>query len=529
MSRRSTIRTRGLTAVLLAVVAMLWPPPAAAEPEAGDGYTAKLEGCTIGGHFLTVPMARVQTRDGVNNDLVPEHYVVRSDTGGATANLLVNPFACDTVTAGGTTGPARGAYVTVEIERPPGLRAPETCPAETGDPHVLFDEYVLFMVTDSQPYADWLRAGTGFDVTYVPDISYDFTPPAGTFFFEAPSIFTVEGVASAQSQAGPVCVEDNWWQDTRSPDGKRWTVRFNFPPHVDYFASADVTITAEEGSELADVMGGTTGKPYASLPHVNSSEQVKTVTRNCTPVETRGELRSAQQGVLDMLARGTADASDDLTTVRDEQDLAELAALGYDFYPHHQSSIEGMGWPVLDTFTGPAEQTAARPQLLLYEPSGEIVTAPRDGFDFPYRLRGWAYPTLMYEHAQHPVNIPGLQCMQRDEWFVHERGIHTFYDGDFVPYPPEEEIDGEKPHGTARGDDTVSLTPHLKPGDFPHERSWDLHVWCSPDCVTPTTDVPTVSMLNPGPPILGLDPNVGVSPPPNWPEPPYPAFFYPPG
>jgi hypothetical protein len=91
-----------------------------------------------------------------------------------------------------------------------------------------------------------------------------------------------------------------------------------------------------------------------------------------------------------------------------------------------------------------------------------------------------------------------------------------------------QEIRGLMPHGTARGDDTVSLTPKLQPGDFPHGRSWDLHVWCSPDCIAPKSAVPTVSMLNPGTPIPGLDPNVGVSPPPNWPDPPYPSFFYPP-
>jgi hypothetical protein len=252
----------------------------------------------------------------------------------------------------------------------------------------------------------------------------------------------------------------------------------------------------------------------------------------CSAQNRTNELRAAQAGVLRMLDRGTPNGSDDLTTLKDEGDLAELAALGYNFYPHHQTSLRGMAWPVLDTFTDPADQTAERPQLLLYGPTPPpppgTVTHPRDGFDFPYRLRGWAYVPLGYDYARHPADIPGLECVERKEWFVHERGIHTFDDGDFDPYPPEEELQGVAPHGTARGGDTTSLTPQLKPGDFPHGRSWDLHAWCASDCVTPKSDIPTVSMLNPGTAIPGVDPNVGVSPPPSWPNPPYPSFYYPP-
>jgi uncharacterized repeat protein (TIGR01451 family) len=94
-----------------------------------------------------------------------------------------------------------------------------------------------------------------------------------------------------------------------------------------------------------------------------------------------------------------------------------------------------------------------------------------------------------------------------------------------VPVLPDEEE-----HGTAPGAD-----PPIEaagPGDLPHERVWDLHVWCRPasggQCST--EPVPTISMLNPGDAIPGIDPHVGASPPASWPLTPtdeLPWFYYP--
>ena len=38
----------------------------------------------------------------------------------------------------------------------------------------------------------------------------------------------------------------------------------------------------------------------------------------------------------------------DLVVLRDEADLARLAALGFDAFPHWQTSLTGVGWTVAD-------------------------------------------------------------------------------------------------------------------------------------------------------------------------------------
>lgn len=224
----------------------------------------------------------------------------------------------------------------------------------------------------------------------------------------------------------------------------------------------------------------------------------------CTAKDRADQLEQAQSDILGMLrpAPGV-----ELTTLQSEADLAALAALGYSFYPHQQVSVRGMGWPVFDT----ASETpaAGRPSLLLYAPSGEKVIAPRDGFDFPYRLAGWAY-LFRYVPGERPRV---LSCLGETGWFVHERGIHTFGDGDFDPIRP----DNDEPRGTAEGADVPCATDPFsgvfctdrQPGDFGHPRSWDTHVWLDGD------DVPTVSMTNPGHKIPGVDAQVGK------------AFFFP--
>lgn len=256
----------------------------------------------------------------------------------------------------------------------------------------------------------------------------------------------------------------------------------------------------------------------------------------CTPEERAQQLKSAQAKILNELLR-PADGVD-LTTLGGEGEadgtagLAALAALGYNFYDHQQVGFEGQGWPVVDTLGDPEQgfaPTAGRPFVLLYAPTvpapPATVTAPRDGFDFPYRLAGWAYSSGRYDFRRAPT-VSELECVERSEWFVHERGIHPFEDGGMRPLPPEEELAGLTPHGTSLGQDMKPLATQLVPGDFPHGRIWDLHVWCSPDCVAPGSEVPSISISNPGEPIPGIDSGVGASPPPAWPDPPYPAFYY---
>lgn len=224
----------------------------------------------------------------------------------------------------------------------------------------------------------------------------------------------------------------------------------------------------------------------------------------CSPEERAGEFAGAQEQVLDLLGEGSAV---DLTTVENEVDLAALAAIGYGFYDRQQVSVRGMGWPVVDVVYG-QPPGPGRPSVLFYEPTGIAVTAPRDGFDFPYVLRGWAYAfpyTSPFNGGTHP---DPLSCATADEWFVHEAGVHTFEDGDFDPVRPA----GDDPRGAAADDpatdvDDTNPCPEFfctgrQPGDWGHGRLWDLHLWRG-------DEVPTVSLMNPGPKLPGADPQIG--------------------
>ena len=225
-----------------------------------------------------------------------------------------------------------------------------------------------------------------------------------------------------------------------------------------------------------------------------AADHASQVERPCTAAERSRTLALDQRRVLARVGP--------LTTLRGPLDQAALAARGWSVPPHQYTSIGGMAvaFARTDFLTAPVEP--GNPFLLLYAPSPDTrnVADPR-GADFPYRLRGWAY-VAPYDFYQHPTGL-GL-CVPRADWFVHERGVHTFDDGGFQAVPPEEEV-----HGTAPGSDPPPPPSPTRPG-FPHPRFWDVHIWLDGD------HVPTVSMLNPGEPIPGIDPHVG-----EW-------FFYPP-
>jgi hypothetical protein len=212
----------------------------------------------------------------------------------------------------------------------------------------------------------------------------------------------------------------------------------------------------------------------------------------CTTSERRRALAEDQRLVL---ARVGA-----LTTIDDVADFAALAGRGWNVPPHGWNSFRGMGVAALrgGELARP-EPLPGRPELLLYrpDPGASDVTDPF-GADFPYRLAGWGY-LGSYDFARHPTGAG--PCFRRADWFVHERGIHDFQTLGFVPVPPKEDFHGQDP-----GDEPFAPFP---PG-VPHPRFWDMHLWLGAE------GVPTVSMLNPGTPIPGIDPRVGVS------------FFYPP-
>jgi hypothetical protein len=187
-----------------------------------------------------------------------------------------------------------------------------------------------------------------------------------------------------------------------------------------------------------------------------------------------------------------------LTTLRDPADEAMLAARGYQLPAHGFTSLGGMGLAVqpADFLLNPLKP--GNPDLLFYEPSpaAEDVT-DSTGPDFPYRLRGWGYITW-YDYDQHPTFLP---CMARRDWFIHERGVHTL-DGGMDATPPPEDV-----HGTASGN-TPPVPSATRPG-VGHPRWWDIHFWVG-------DRVPTVSLLNPGRLIRGIDPRIGE------------LFYYPP-
>lgn len=218
----------------------------------------------------------------------------------------------------------------------------------------------------------------------------------------------------------------------------------------------------------------------------------------CNDGTRRAAFAEDQRLVLERLRRVPGV---DLTALRGAGDLAALVALGYDFPPHQYVSFRGMGFAMLDLERLASPPARGHPALLFYAPSPAAVsvTDPRDSLDFPYELAGWGY-LARYDFVEAPSELP---CVERADWFVHERGVHPFEDGGMAAVPPEERF-----HGEAVGSEAPSSDD---PRDIGHERFWDIHVWRSDDAT------PSVSIVNPGRDIPGVDPEVGL----NW---FYPAF-----
>jgi hypothetical protein len=232
---------------------------AAASSTSFDG-TARFVGCHDQFNAFSVPVHRAQIRDGdAGNDRVPEHYTIRPTLEGEeqTAVFGLTILRCDSVTVKDTV--SRGVSLTYgafDIEPPAGAEH---------DPRADLpgDTYLQFISTDSKPLADWLRAGTGLELNLVPlDYEYTMLAPAGVapFSFEALAppdwAFTVDGAASAQMLGDPTLyVDDNYWRDTKTPDGKTFRTRLVAPYHADWVAPAAVTVTATTpGSELHEIL-----------------------------------------------------------------------------------------------------------------------------------------------------------------------------------------------------------------------------------------------------------------------------------
>jgi hypothetical protein len=263
---------------VLAVLSL--PEVAAGATSDRRGHMMTTAGCYDQASFVSVQSDRVQKRDGdASNDLVPEDYELRSDDG-ATVALLVGEIRCDGgVTIGDTVlpGPVSVAFVGPEL-RPRPDEHPSAVPDNSCALDDRLDFYLLALITDSKPFADWLRAGTGLSAYHAPGIVHDYTiaEPFGVapFRFEAPAppdwAFKVDGAAGAQNETC-LFVDFNWWQDTKTPDGKTWTAKLGFPYHRNYIAPAAVTVMATTpGSTLEEILPTNPATPTAAFGTVQA-------------------------------------------------------------------------------------------------------------------------------------------------------------------------------------------------------------------------------------------------------------------
>lgn len=249
------------------MLAVLWlPPTAAGESGAITTEAARFERCDDQVNFFSVPMERVQIRDGdAGNDRVPEAYTPKPDPPNNTI-LAISALRCESGKVNkAALGPVTMAFANIEL-----LKAPEGSP----DDPLIADVYQLFFSTNSKPLADWFRAGTGLDAYHVPDIVYRWVAPEllgeAPFDFEAPAprrwAFTVTGRATAQREAF-LLPEGFVWHEKKT-DGRTWRTTFWSRAHENYVVRAEeMTVMPRPGSELHAIMlpgGWPADEPYGA-------------------------------------------------------------------------------------------------------------------------------------------------------------------------------------------------------------------------------------------------------------------------
>lgn len=431
------------------------------------------------------------------------------------------------------------------------------------DSQLRLESYLIQWVTNSDAYANWMRHGTGLGdrVRVVPDMEFNYDPqPAHLpqplyapavdlgFFAKVPppasSPFHV-GCDAEESdcfatvtEPSPVTWEEgiNWWADTeegtviihsefhRGPNQRfgpvQGTVTSDDPesPLGELFCARESRDGPCKGSqtrrfstsdqfalsgEFTDIQltkcVRNASNPCSAEEHLppEASPSSGRDAGECGPTERRELLAGEQSAVLELVG--------DLTTLRDHDDLAALAAVGYKDYDHYFVSFAGQGLAILD-FTRFADVRPGNPSFLLYEPSPDADDVTDiDGPDFPYSLAGWGYaPETSYSYDkknQQPVWPHELDelCVGEGDWFVHERGIHPSDTGGMHSIPPDEEE-----HGHA-SDNSFPIPGIDGPIGFPHPRIWDIHLWLGQE------GVPSISILNPGRCIPGIPSDVGVA------------------
>jgi hypothetical protein len=149
---------------------------------------------------------------------------------------------------------------------------------------------------------------------------------------------------------------------------------------------------------------------------------------------------------------------------------------GY-FLGHGSVILAGMGL-TLGQFEDPS-----KPNLLFYWPTDSPPSEwlDFDGPDDPYRLVGWGYIPALYPLQSEP---PEMECIPKNEWFVHEAGWHLL-DGDMV-ITPQSRL--EQPPIPSELEGKIMMW---------HEAGWDIHLWIR-------DDVPAISLIDESLPAGGL-------------------------
>jgi hypothetical protein len=240
-------------------------------------------------------------------------------------------------------------------------------------------------------------------------------------------------------------------------------------------------------------------KVTAATHNIATSSVTRTT---CTTAERNQTLAYEQKRVLSLVGK--------FRVLRNPEDVAELALPTmqggiYEMLPHMYDSMKGMGFTIVD-IGGDGKLRPGIPTFLLYRPNpaDKDVTNPAKP-DFPYTLVGWGY-SVSYTPGTTPSfgDDPGLRCIEPSQWVVHERGVHPADTWEYIPVPPQESY-----HGQSAGQTLPTSAQCHCPVGMPHPRLWDLHIFLT------GKSVPQVSLLNPGRPIPGFNPEVGI------------GFFYP--
>ena len=202
------------------------------------------------------------------------------------------------------------------------------------------------------------------------------------------------------------------------------------------------------------------GQPHDDQGHAPAASR-QAARAPCTPEQREAVLEAMQARVLEA-APARVESLSEAVEPGGALDGWRLA--------HGHVVLEGAGAVPLDNL----DAAPPLPPLLLYAPSP--ATTPDDWLDFdgddgPYTLVGWAF---FAPHGPEPPRM--LECIEPDEWFVHEAGWHT-RDGGMRLTP---DTPYEQPPPPA-GVDVL----------FWHPRVWDIHFWIEED------GPPAVSFDNP--------------------------------